>query len=230
MDPKLLDGLKKIPVFAQIEPHHLRELARLARPQVCRAHEIIVRQGDEGNAVYAVCAGFLKVFVTSPAGSLSTLCMMGPGEIFGELSLLDGGPRSASVTSLTRTELVVLERVPFLQLLEARPSVSIAIMKVLAQRVRRLSERTDDLVATPVGTRLAKQLLNLAEHHAHRLGPTRVRLGMKLSQRELGELVGATRESINKHLSVLRDEGVVAEDGGYVVITNLDVLRTMAAH
>ena len=230
MDQRLYEALKDVPVFREVDPAGLTELARLARARICRPHEVVVRQGDQGDCVFIISTGFLKVCVAGPSGSMSTLCVVGPGEIFGELSLLDGGPRSATVTAITRADLVALDREPFLELLASRPRVAIAIMEVLARRVRRLSERSDDLTGMRVGSRLAKQLLLLAENHAHQLGPTRLRLGVKLSQRELGELVGATRESVNKNLSALRDGGAVADDGGYVVITNLDLLRSIAAN
>jgi CRP/FNR family cyclic AMP-dependent transcriptional regulator len=230
MDQRLLEALKDVPVFREVDPATLAELARLARSKICRPHEVVVRQGDQGDCVFVINSGFLKVCVAGPSGSISTLCVVGPGEIFGELSLLDGGPRSATVTAVTRAELVTLDRAPFLELVASRPRVGIAIMEVLARRVRRLSERSDDLTGLRVGSRLAKQLLMLAESHSHQLGPARLRLGVKLSQRELGELVGATRESVNKNLSALRDGGVVADEGGYVVITNLELLRSIAAN
>jgi CRP/FNR family cyclic AMP-dependent transcriptional regulator len=226
----MIAALKDVPVFREVDAAGLAELARLARARLCRPQEVVVRQGDEGDCVYIINTGFLKVCVAGPNGSLSTLCVVGPGEIFGELSLLDGGPRSATVTAVTRAELVALDRAPFLELLASRPRVSIAIMQVLARRVRRLTERSDDLTGMRVGNRLAKQLLLLAQNHAHQLGPTRLRLGVKLSQRELGELVGATRESVNKNLSALRDEGIVDDDDGYVVITNIELLRSIAAN
>lgn len=230
MDSRVHDALKSVPIFEKVDTDALGEISALARLRLCRPHDEVVRQGDEADCVFIVHTGFLKVWVSGLNGSLSTLCVVGPGEIFGELSLLDGGPRSASVTAITRSELVVLDRAPFLKLLEQRPQVAIAIMQVMARRVRRLSERSDDLTGMRVGSRLAKQLLMLAENHAHQLGPARLRLSVKLSQRELGELCGATRESVNKNLSFLRDEGVVTDESGYVVITNLELLRSIAAH
>ncbi len=230
MDPKIIEALRNVSVFRELEQHALEELSGLCRARLCRPHEVLVRQGDEGDCIHIINTGFLKVCVAGPSGSSTTLCVMGPGEILGELSLLDGGPRSATVTAVTRADLLTLDRGPFLRLLEQRPRVSIKIMEVLASRVRRLSERSEDLTGMRVGSRLAKQLLMLAESHAHKIGPTRLRLGVKLSQRELGELCGATRESVNKNMSALRDVGVVADESGYVVITNLEMLRSIAAH
>jgi CRP-like cAMP-binding protein len=225
-----LDSLRKMSIFREMDPAHLDPIVPLARSQVHAPGEVVVHQGDDGNSVFSITAGFLKVSTLGTEGSHSTLTLMGPGEIFGELSLLDGGQRSATVTALTRCELIAIDRAPFLQTLRAHPQVGIALMEVVARRLRRLSERSDDLTGQPVGTRLARQLLSLAENHGYLLGPGRLRLGMKLSQRELGELIGATRESVNKQIGLWKDEGVVSDDDGYVVVTNLDLLRSIASH
>jgi CRP-like cAMP-binding protein len=223
-----LASLRQMSLFREVDPEHLVPIVPLARNQSYGPGEVVVHQGDEGNSVFSISAGFLKVAFSSPSGSHSTLTLMGPGEIFGELSLLDGGRRSATVTALTRCELIAIDRGPFLATLRAHPQVGIAVMEVVARRLRRLSERSDDLSGQPVGTRLAKQLLALAENHGYQLGPGRLRLGMKLSQRELGELIGATRESVNKQIGLWKDEGVVSDDDGYVVVTNLALLRSIA--
>jgi CRP/FNR family cyclic AMP-dependent transcriptional regulator len=229
MTATTLESLRKVPVFREVDHRYLAELAALARARTFAAGTTIVRQGDPGDSVFVIKAGFLKVHVSGPSGAITTLGMMGAGEIFGELSLLDGGPRSATVTALTRAELISLEREPFLRTLEARPRTAIAVLEVIARRLRLLSERSDDIATMNLGSRLAKQLLLLATNHGHALGPGRLRLGVKLSQREIGELVGATRESVNKHLGLWKHEGVVGEESGYLVIRQVEVLRTMAA-
>jgi CRP/FNR family transcriptional regulator, cyclic AMP receptor protein len=229
MGRTVLDALKRIPIFRELDAKALGDIAAIARAKAHQPRDEIFHQGDQSHSVFIIQAGYLKVFVSSPSGSLSTLAVMGAGEIFGELSLLDGGPRSASVTSMTRVELLVIDREPFLRLIEAQPRVGIAIMGVLARRLRRVSERSDDLAGMCVASRLAKQLLSLAENHGFRLGPSRLRLGVRMSQRELGELVGATRESVNKHLRAWQEESIVTEEGGYLAITNLDLLRSIAA-
>jgi len=175
-----------------------------------------------------IATGFLKASISGPTGTSTTLSIMGPNEMFGELSLLDGGPRSATVTAVTRAELLVIEREPFLKLFRSRPTVAIALVEVVARRLRRLSERSDDVTGLPVANRLAKQLLLLAESHAFRLAPTRVRLAIQLSQRELGELVGASRESVNKHLNRWKTRRLLTEDNGFLVITDLPQLRAIA--
>jgi CRP/FNR family cyclic AMP-dependent transcriptional regulator len=133
------------------------------------------------------------------------------------------------VSAVTRAELMAIDRASFLRLFESRPRLGITIMEVVARRLRRLSERSEDLTSLPVANRLAKQLLQLAESHAFRVAPRRLRLALKLSQRELGELVGATRESVNKHLRQWKEEGVLEEENGFLVVAELERLRQIAA-
>jgi CRP/FNR family cyclic AMP-dependent transcriptional regulator len=225
----VLDSLKRIPIFRELESDALGEIAQIARAKVYQPRVQVFQQGDQSDSVFIIQSGYLKVAVSGPGGSLSTLAVMGVGEIFGELSLLDGGPRSGTVTTMSRTDLLAIDREPFLRLIEAQPRVGIAIMGVLARRLRRISERSDDLTGMRVSKRLAKQLLSLAENHGVRVGPSRMRLGVKMSQRELGELVGATRESVNKHLRAWQEEGVLSEENGFLVTTNLELLRAIAA-
>ncbi len=227
VDP-LRDVLDRIPVFKDLEPRALAEVRALARRRTCAPQEVVFRQGDTGDGLYVIATGFLKACISGPTGTSTTLSIMGPREMFGELSLLDGGPRSATVTAVTRADLLAIDREPFLRLFRARPSVAIALVEVVARRLRRLSERSDDVTGLPVANRLAKQLLLLAESHAFRLTPARVRLAIRLSQRELGELVGTSRESVNKHLNRWKQRRLLTEDGGFLVITDLAQLRTIA--
>jgi len=220
--------LRKIPVFRALGAAHLAEVAALVHVEAMPPGRVVVRQGDRAENMFIIHSGYLKVLIAGRSGSLSTLGVMGAGEIFGELSLLDGGPRSATVMTMTRAKLVSLDREPFLRLVEARPPLATAIMAVLARRLRISSERSDDLKGMRVASRLAKQLLLLGDRHGHRLGPARLRLGIRLSQRELGELVGATRESVNKHLRVWREGRIVSDEDGYIAITNLRLLRSIA--
>jgi CRP-like cAMP-binding protein len=227
VDP-LRDVLDRIPVFRDLEPRALAEVRALARRRTCAPQEIVFRQGDVGDGLYVIATGFLKASISGPTGTSTTLSIMGPSEMFGELSLLDGGARSATITAVTRADLLAIDREPFLQLFRSRPSVAIALVEVVARRLRRLSERSDDLTGLPVASRLAKQLLQLAESHAFRLTSARVRLAIRLSQRELGELVGTSRESVNKHLNHWKQKKLLTEDNGFLVITDLAQLRAIA--
>jgi CRP/FNR family transcriptional regulator, cyclic AMP receptor protein len=224
------DGLlTDISVFRELDRDLLKELTALVRLRQFAPRETVVQQGGPGDGLFIIHTGYLKVTLSGPTGTSSTLGIMGPGEMFGELSLLDGGARSATVSAITRCDLGAIERQSFLWLFENRPNLGIALMEVVARRLRRLSERSEDLATLPVPTRLAKQLLHLADAHAIRLSHGRIRLAVPLSQRELGELVGATRESVNKTLRKWMQQGALDEESGYLIITDLDKLRRVAS-
>jgi CRP-like cAMP-binding protein len=224
----LADWLQAIPIFEEIERKHLEAVAAMARTRIYARGETVVREGDAGDSVFAIRRGSLKVSIAETGGRVTTLGIMGPGEIFGELSLLDGRPRSATVTALTRARLVVIERDAFWKLLQSTPRAGISILGVLAKRLRRLSQRSESISGLRVRRRLARQLVLLTESHGQRMGPNRMRIGVKLTQQELGELVGATRESVNKHLSELKDEKILIREGGYLIVVDLGRLRGIA--
>jgi CRP-like cAMP-binding protein len=155
---------------------------------------------------------------------------MSDGEVFGEIALLDGGLRSASCTTIEPCELLVIDRSQFMGLLESYPGIAVKLLLVLAQRLRRLSQRSEDAAFLDVPSRLARSLLDLA----HRFGERRsgaaqgVVVMLKLSQQELGDLVGATRESVNKHLSDWTKQGFVSVNDGRMVISDMASLRRIA--
>jgi CRP/FNR family cyclic AMP-dependent transcriptional regulator len=214
--------------FPDLEPPHLRALARVATMRKCRPREVVIQQNEPGDSLFIIAAGFFNVTVSGPDGGTRALGVMGPGEMFGELSLLDGAPRSATVIAHTRGELVCIQSEPFVERLMKSPALSLAVMQVLARRVRRLTERCDDLVGLRVGSRLAKQLLLLADSHGLWTGTERVRVCIKLSQQELGDLVGASRESINYHLRLWENEKLLAREGGHLVVINVPLMRSVA--
>jgi CRP-like cAMP-binding protein len=215
--------------FPEIEPAHLRVLARVATMRKCKPREIVIRQNEPGDSLFIIAAGFFNVNVSGPDGGTRALGVMGPCEMFGELSLVDGAPRSATVVAHTRGELACIHREPFLERLAKSPSLALAVMQILARRIRRLTERCDDLVGLRVGSRLAKQLLILAEAHGLWTGAERVRICIKLSQQELGDLVGASRESVNYHLRLWENEKLLSREGGHLVIINVPLMRTFAS-
>jgi CRP-like cAMP-binding protein len=215
--------------FPELEPGHLKALARVATMRRCKPREVVIQQNEPGDSLFIIASGFFNVNVTGPDGGTRALGVMGPCEVFGELSLVDGAPRSATVIAHTRGELVCIQREAFLERLERSSALALAIMQILARRIRRLTERCDDLIGMRVGNRLAKQLMLLAETHGLWSGTDRVRLCIKLSQQELGELVGASRESVNYHLRLWQSEKVLAREGGHLVVVNVPLMRTLAS-
>src|SRR5262249_4963325 len=160
---------------------------RLAKPRRYQARETVVQQGDESGDLYAVLDGRLKVSTANTEGDEMVLSILGAGDVFGEIALLDRQPRSATVSALDTCELLVIERGAFQSLLMRLPALSLSLMRVMAKRLRELSEHAQDVSLLGVGARLARTLLALGRRFGERRGG-RLRVELKLSQQELGEM------------------------------------------
>jgi CRP-like cAMP-binding protein len=179
--------------------------------------------------LFAIVRGKLKVVSCGPDGRDTVLGIMAEGEVFGEVALIDGGTRSATVTAIEPCELLLIERERFLSLLQGSPSISIKLLVVLAKRLRRLSQRSEDAAFLDVPSRLARSLLDLASRFGERRAPSSdICITLKLSQQELGDLVGATRESVNKHLSDWTRQGFLRVQSGRMIISDIESVRRLA--
>jgi CRP-like cAMP-binding protein len=222
--------LRSIPLFAELTADQLAKVAALAEVRSYPARKVVVSQGDPARALFGIVHGRLKVVSCGPDGKDTVLGIMADGEVFGEVALLDGGMRSATCTTIEPSELLIVERDQFLELLESSPSIAVKLLLVLAQRLRRLSQRSEDAAFLDVPSRLARSLLDLAVRFGERerSSESGIYIALKLSQQELGELVGATRESVNKHLNDWTRQGIVAVRNGRMVISDIDSVRRIA--
>lgn len=222
--------LRTIPLFEGLSEPELDQVAELAKVRSYSARSVVVTQGEPALALFVILRGRLKVASCGPDGRDTVLGIMGEHEVFGEIALIDGGPRSATCTAVEPCELLVLERPLFLKLLESSPGISLKLLHVLAQRLRRLSQRSEDAAFLDVPSRLARSLLDLATRFGEsgRPGSSGIRLTIKLSQQELGELVGATRESVNKHLNDWTRQGLLKLQGGSMIIADIAGVRRLA--
>jgi CRP/FNR family transcriptional regulator, cyclic AMP receptor protein len=222
--------LGAIPLFAELSPEQLEEIAALARVREYPPRKVVVAQGEPAQALFAIVHGRLKVASCGPDGKDTVLGIMSEGEVFGEVALLDGGTRSATCTSIESCELLELDRAQFLALLESSPTIAVKLLRVLAQRLRRLSQRSEDAAFLDVPSRLARSLVDLASRFGERavVPPGAICIALKLSQQELGDLVGATRESVNKHLSEWTRQGFLQLHAGRMVISDIDSVRRIA--
>jgi CRP/FNR family transcriptional regulator, cyclic AMP receptor protein len=176
-----------------------------------------MRQGERSGEVHLVVSGAFKASSLSASGQAVTLSIMGRHEVFGEMAFLDGEEHSASVTALTESCTLRMNTSAFSALTAASPSVGDYLARGLALRLRRLSRASERLALEDVSARLARQLLDLCE----RFGvtePTGVRITLGLSQRELAELVGATRERVNRALAAWSREGLITIQGRDLVV------------
>ena len=227
MADALIDSLSKIWLFNGLAQDDLVQLSQLAKTRVYKARETIVSKGDPAGEFYVLLRGRAKVTAQGKEGADTAINVMGPGEVFGEVGILDGQPRSATVTTLEECEMAVVDKRAFDGLLAASPAVAIRLLTVLAGRIRELTTRVEDRAFLDVPARLAKQLLWLAGNHGTESNAG-VRLELKLSQQELGDFIGATRESVNKNLRDWTRSGFIKNDRDFLDILDLDALRAIA--
>lgn len=220
--------MAKIPLFAGLAPRELEALAGLTRSRALAPREELFHKGDTGNHVYAVVEGTLKVVTTSEAGDDVVFNLVTAGEVIGEIAALCQAERTATLVALTDCELLALDRRDLFAFLRAHPDASLELMVVLARRVRSLSELVEDTLFLNLPVRLAKKLVAFAGNHGERV-PGGVRIGLKLSQEEWGDLVGATRESVNKQMRAWTDQGTIRVDHGFVVILRMEALEELAS-
>jgi CRP-like cAMP-binding protein len=219
--------LRSVPLFHGLAPDELDGLIPVARAVVLKNREELFHKGDAGGQVYVIIAGKLKALTTSHAGDDVVFSILGPGEVLGEIALLGGTPRTATVTAIESSELLIIDRRDFLSFLRRHPEVSIKLLEVLAKRIKQVSEFVEDTLFLNLPLRLAKKLVALSQRYGepHNGG---VRLDLKFSQEEWGDLVGTTRESINKQLRAWSDDAIISMDHGYIVIHKLAELEKLA--
>jgi CRP-like cAMP-binding protein len=219
--------LAKGSLFSKLSERELDDLVQVSRIQKLRPREELCHKGDPGSQVYLISKGRLKAMTTSAEGDDVVFSIMAPGEVCGELALLSGGRRTATITAIDESELIVLDRREFLPFLKARPEVAIKLLEVLAERQLRLSELVEDTTFLNLPARLAKKLVSLSRTYGTET-PDGLRIDLKLSQGEIGDLVATTRESINKQIKSWSGEGMVSMKNGIVTIHRIDDLEALA--
>ena len=216
--------LRHAALFAEVPPARLDALAQLVRRRAYQRGETIFHKGDPGNAVYLVTRGQVKIVLPAETGEEAVLGLLEPGDLFGELALFDGLPRSATMVALENVETLLLHRDDFLRFVAQHPEVGLGLLAVLSRRLRATDELLEDAVFLDVPGRLAKRLLELAERHGQQTDQG-IQIGVKLTQQDLAGMIGATRESVNKHLSWLRDRGVIQLDRQRITVLRPEELR-----
>lgn len=209
--------LSRSMLFASLADQELEDLAALAHFRHIEPRQIVCQQGSRGEQMFAIVSGRVKVAVSSEEGKEAIFDVLGPGDFFGEISLLDGLGRSASVTAVEAGEILVIGRESFLRFLERHPVIAIKLLAVLCKRLRAADGQLEDIHFLSLPARLAKTLTTLAERHGRQTGEG-VRIDLRISQEELGNLVGASRESVNKQLKAWEAQGKLSVAPGQMVI------------
>ena len=214
-------------LFTTLSANELDRLLNHARIESYRARQEIFHKGSPGLGMLAVLKGSVRISSIGPDGDQVTLNLIGEGEIFGEIALLDGKERTADATAATDSELLLIDRRDFVPLLRANPELATRLLSVLCDRLRRTTEQVEDIIFLDAGARLAKTLLRLGEQNRER-SKASGRMTVLASQRELGTMIGLSRESINKQLAAWHREGIIKIDEGAIVILDELALRDYA--
>src|SRR2546421_3584327 len=213
-------------LLGKLSSDEIDTLLHYARVERYPAGEEIYAKGSPGQSMMAVLRGTVKMISVSSEGKEIVLNIMHPGEIFGEIALLDGEERSADAVAMTDCELLVLNRRDFMPILEKRADICLILLRILCQRLRQTSEQVEDVMFRHLESRLAKRLLHLAESVGlHGMQSTSVEL--HVSQRELGNMAGGSRESVNKILQNWHRRGQIDLGKASVLIRDIETLRRL---
>jgi CRP/FNR family cyclic AMP-dependent transcriptional regulator len=214
-------------LFARLTEEETDAILAHARTVQYKAGNQIVAKGDPGDSMMAVLQGRVSIGATSLDGRQVVLSVLRVGEVFGEIALLDGKERTADVVALTDCEILIVPRRSLWSLIERRPDLCIDLMLVLCDRLRHTNEQVEDLAFLHLESRMAKALLRLIdESGVRRTGAEPA--AVKISQRALGERVGGSRESVNKHLNAWKELGIVSIEKGAIVIRDVAALAEYA--
>ncbi len=208
--------LERVQLFSELGEDHVRALATHAVTRTYPKHAVLVTEGDQSDALFVIVSGRVKIFTGDEQGKEVTLDIMGEGEFFGELALLDDAPRSASVVTLQPTRCLVISQKAFRRCLAEQPEVAYRLICALARRIRVLTENVKGLALLDVYGRVAQTLLHLARPVE---GSGTLAIEQKLTHQDIANIVGASREMVSR---ILKD----LADGGYIAVRN----RTITIH
>ncbi|MGH3496098.1 MAG: Crp/Fnr family transcriptional regulator [Nocardioidaceae bacterium] len=221
------DVLRQAPLFSGLDDDAVASLGTSMSETKIRRGEVLFREGDSGDRCYIVSDGKIKLGRSSADGRENLLAILGPGQMFGELSLFDPGPRSATATAVTDCALMSLSHEELNKWLNSRPDVARGLLYQLAGRLRRTNDVVADLVFSDVPGRVAKALLDLSARFG-RTADDGIHVHHDLTQEELAQLVGASRETVNKALADFAMRGWLRLEPRSVVLIDVERLQRRA--
>src|SRR5690348_14852240 len=213
------------PLFSGLGRGFVERLSAYAKIRTVKRGASIFAKGDPGTSLLAICSGSVKISVPSISGKDAIFNVLGEGEIFGEIALLDGQPRTADAIAVTECELLVIERRDFLPIVHENPDVAVKLIEILCARLRHSSEQVEDVMFLDLPGRLAKTLLRLSDGSDRSRGDRKV----PITQREIGQIIGMSRESTNKQLRSWEQHKWVRLERGGVVVLAPEALASIAA-
>src|SRR4030081_3814071 len=218
-----LEILRKHPIFSDLEPDAFDQLCRYAKLSNFKRGTTICSKGDVGNSLYAVISGTVKISTSSAEGRSAILNLIGTGEVFGEIALLDGGERTTDAIANSDCELFVIDRREFIPFVRSQPALAMKFIELLCARLRWTSEHVEQIILQDLPGRLASALIRLTERHQPSPGRT-----ITVTQQEISEMVGMSRESITKQLRAWESRNWVRLEHGAIVVLDLEQVQALA--
>jgi CRP-like cAMP-binding protein len=226
-DTFAIEALAGCPLFVGANEEMLKATASRLRRRKFRRNEVIFHQGDPGDSLHIVAIGAVKILLPSPEGEEAIIATLRPTDFFGELALLDGATRSATAAALEPTETLSLPRSVLLELTETVPGLGDALLVGLAKELRRLTSQVEELHFLDLAGRLAMRLTRLAQE-AQPDATGEISLSWPYTQSDLAAMIGGTRQSVNRLLAQLVEEGLIEIRPDALVITDLEELAHRA--
>ncbi|HJZ48632.1 MAG TPA: Crp/Fnr family transcriptional regulator [Roseiflexaceae bacterium] len=219
-----LELLRKVPTFARLTDDQLTLLARSVGTQIFERDEAIFHQGSIGSTLYIIVHGQVRIFTTSEAGQELTVTIFRDSDFFGEMALLDGQPRAASAEAMCRTITLTLHRAAFLHTINTCPPIAASVLEVMTIRLRQRNSVAEQLANLSAPQRVVRQLCDLAARYGIADGGA-IRIDLHLTQDDLASLSGTTRETVNRVLGSLRDQGLISVQRARVSVLNMQQLE-----
>ncbi len=216
--------LSQVPLFHSLSEEAMKGLLANIRKIRFKKGEALFKKGMDGDSLFIIKRGKVKIVIGSEDGEEIILAIFSVGDFFGEMSLLDGMPRSADAVAIEDTEVMMLNRREFINFLIGNEQAIRSILQSLSMRLRKTDDMLEDTCFLNISDRVRKKLLELAESYGIEEKKS-ILIDLDITQRELAGMVGATRESVNKSLRILREKGIISTEGGRIRIHNLSLLR-----
>jgi CRP-like cAMP-binding protein len=212
-----LDLLRTVPIFSELREEHVQSLARLTLRRRYPKDTVVFFENEEGDFFFMILEGRIKVTILGDDGREVILSVLGPGDFFGDMALLDNEPRSASAIAVEDSELISLHRSDFDALMASNPSITLALVRTLTARLRRANHQISTLALLDVAGRVARVILDLAREEGRRLRDGRISFRRPTHQ-EIAHRIGTTRETVTRMLKELERQGFIHVDGKDVVV------------
>lgn len=219
--------LQKHFLLKHLAPEELDKLMAFVQVRRAATGETLFEKGDPGDALWAILDGAVKISAFSDDGREITLNVLSTGDLFGEIALIDGKARTANATAMQPSRFLLIHRRDFMPFLASHPDLSTRLLVILCERIRWVSDLYEDALFLNLPARLAKKLLQLAEDHGEEAANGDITIKLKLSQSELGNLLGTSRESVNKQLRAWQESGLVRSEKGRITLTDPETLEVM---